>query len=107
LVWGADSWSNYFLLFTFSPCLVVLFSSCIFRRTTKVQLLGGITFSYILELISARIEFTFCWSSLAWLRVIGPWSAGACVSDAWYYVTRGMSTSSSPSWKGVILNSVM
>jgi hypothetical protein len=107
LVWVGDCWSDRFLLFTSSPCLVVPSSSCIFLRTTKVQLLGSITFSYILELISARKEFTFCWSSLAWLRVIGPWSAGACVSDAWYYVTRGMSTSSSPSWKGVILNSVM
>jgi hypothetical protein len=73
LVWASDSWSDCFLLFTYSPYLFVPSSSCIFLRTTKVQLLGSITFSYILKLILTRKEFTSCWSFLARLRVIGPW----------------------------------
>jgi hypothetical protein len=52
--------------------LVVPSSSCIYLWITKVQLLGSITFSYILKLILARKEFTFCWRSLAWLHIIGP-----------------------------------
>jgi hypothetical protein len=47
----------------------------------------------MLKLILARIEFTFFWSFLVWLCVIGPWSTVACISDAWSCVTHGMSTS--------------
>jgi hypothetical protein len=87
-------------LFTSSPCLVVPSSSCIFLRLTKVQHLGSITFLYILELISVRKEFTFCWSFLAWLHVIDPWSTRACVFDAWSCVTHVIPTSVDPkSWR--------
>jgi hypothetical protein len=74
-----DPWFELVILGpTVSCCLLLLHilvvpsSSCIFLRITKVQLLGSITFSYILKLILARKEFNFCWSSLAWVHVIGP-----------------------------------
>jgi hypothetical protein len=47
-------------------------SSCIFLSTTKVALLGSITFSQVLELRSVRNEFTCSCSFLARLLVSGP-----------------------------------
>jgi hypothetical protein len=101
------NWSTWFFFIDSSHCIPAPPLSHIYLSTTNVEHLGSITFSDMLKLISARIEFTFCWSFLVWRCVIGPWSIVACVSDAWCYVTRGMSTSSSSYWKGVIVDSVM
>jgi hypothetical protein len=87
-----SNWSTWFFFFASSPCIAAPPLSHIYLSTTNVEHLGSITFSDMLKLISARIEFTFCWSFLAWICVIGPWSTVACVSDSWSSVTRGMST---------------
>jgi hypothetical protein len=87
------NWSTWFFFFASSPCIAAPPLSHIYLSTTNVEYLGSITFSDMLKLISTRIEFTFFWSFLVWLCVIGPWSTVPCISDAWSCVTRGMSTS--------------
>jgi hypothetical protein len=91
-----SNWSTCFFFFASFPCIAAPPLSHIYLSTTNVEHLGSITFSDMLKLILARIEFTFCWSFLVWLCVIGPWSTVACISDAWSCVTRGMSVTTRP-----------
>ena len=91
--WKPWSWSRLFVSST---------SSCVHLSDIKVDHLGSITSLEILKSKSIRNEFSCSCSFLAWLHVSGPWF----VSFGRELVcTVGMSSSSSLSWKGVILDS--